>query len=99
MRGWIAIVVLIASTLGCAVHSSPAAPKWALALHGGAGVIERASMTPEREAEYRKALTANLESGAKILREGGTALDAVESVIRSMEDDPLFNAGRGAVFT
>jgi len=73
--------------------------KWALAIHGGAGVIERASMTRENEAAYRAALSSALETGAKILRDGGSALDAVESTIRLMEDDPLFNAGRGAVFT
>jgi len=81
------------------VNSSTAPAKWALAIHGGAGVIERASMTAENEAAYRAALSSALETGAKVLRSGGSALDAVESTIRLMEDDPLFNAGRGAVFT
>jgi len=91
--------VLLACIWGCAVNSSTAPVKWALAIHGGAGVIERASMTRENEAAYRAALSSALETGAKILRDGGSALDAVESTIRLMEDDPLFNAGRGAVFT
>jgi len=56
-------------------------------------------MTAENEAAYRAALSSALETGAKVLRSGGSALDAVESTIRLMEDDPLFNAGRGAVFT
>jgi beta-aspartyl-peptidase (threonine type) len=56
-------------------------------------------MTREREAEYRAALSVALEAAAKVLRDGGSALDAVEASIRLMEDDPLFNAGRGAVFT
>jgi beta-aspartyl-peptidase (threonine type) len=56
-------------------------------------------MSPGLEAAYRDALSSTLETAAKILREGGSALDAVESAIRLMEDDPLFNAGRGAVFT
>jgi beta-aspartyl-peptidase (threonine type) len=56
-------------------------------------------MTREREAEYRAALSAAQETGARVLRGNGSALDAVESVIQLMEDDPLFNAGRGAVFT
>jgi beta-aspartyl-peptidase (threonine type) len=99
MRGLTALFVLVTLIVGCTVRSSPATPSWALAIHGGAGVIERASMTPQREAEYRNALSTDLETGAKILREGGSALDAVESIIRVMEDDPLFNAGRGAVFT
>lgn len=72
---------------------------WAIVIHGGAGVIERATMDPKTEAAYRAALARDLEIGSKILREGGTATDAVEAVIRELEDDPLFNAGRGAVFT
>src|SRR5215831_18862248 len=93
------VTLLAIPTLGCAVQSSPAPPKWALAIHGGAGVIQRSSMTRETEAAYRAALSAALEAGAKVLRDGGTSLDAVEGAIRLMEDDPLFNAGRGAVFT
>src|SRR5262245_43131665 len=99
MRAWIPGGVLLACIWGCAVNSSTAPVKWALAIHGGAGVIERASMTRENEAAYRAALSGALETGAKILRDGGSALDTVESTIRLMEDDPLFNAGRGAVFT
>jgi L-asparaginase / beta-aspartyl-peptidase len=99
MRAWMPGGVLLACIWGCAVNSSTAPVKWALAIHGGAGVIERASMTRENEAAYRGALASALETGAKILRGGGSALDAVESTIRLMEDDPLFNAGRGAVFT
>jgi beta-aspartyl-peptidase (threonine type) len=79
--------------------SSVETKKWALVIHGGAGVIERASMTKETETAYRTALSAALEAGAKALREGGSALNAVESAVRLMEDDPLFNTGRGAVFT
>lgn len=85
--------------------SSPAAatPKvpraeWALAIHGGAGVL-RSSVPPEEEGPYEASLEAALDLGGKILADGGTSLDAVEAVIRSLEDDPLFNAGRGAVFT
>jgi beta-aspartyl-peptidase (threonine type) len=80
------------------VHSSPQ-EQWALAIHGGAGTIERAEMTLERDAQYRAALSSALETAAQILRNGGSSLDAVESAIQLMEDDPLFNAGRGAVFT
>ncbi|WP_298161184.1 isoaspartyl peptidase/L-asparaginase family protein [Brevundimonas sp.] len=75
------------------------APRWSFAIHGGAGVIERANLSPEQDAAYRAALTRALEAGAEVLRNGGEALDAVEAAIRLMEDDPLFNAGRGAVFT
>ena len=74
-------------------------PTWSFAIHGGAGVIERASLSPEQDAAYRAALTRALEAGAEVLRNGGEALDAVQAAIELMEDDPLFNAGRGAVFT
>ncbi|MET4106140.1 isoaspartyl peptidase/L-asparaginase [Hymenobacter sp. UYP22] len=72
---------------------------FALALHGGAGTISPALMTPEKEHAYRQALQAALETGYGVLRQGGAALDAVEQAVRSLEDCPLFNAGRGAVFT
>ncbi|WP_370238637.1 isoaspartyl peptidase/L-asparaginase family protein [Brevundimonas sp.] len=72
---------------------------WSLAIHGGAGVIERGSLTPEQDAAYRAALDRALQVGVEVLDNGGSALDAVEAVIQVLEDDPLFNAGRGAVFT
>lgn len=74
-------------------------PRWSLAIHGGAGVIERANLSPEQDAAYRAALTRALEAGSAVLRSGGEALDAIQAAIEIMEDDPLFNAGRGAVFT
>lgn len=73
--------------------------RWSLAIHGGAGVIERAGLTPEQDAAYRAALNRALEAGAAVLRDGGAAMDAVQAAVEVMEDDPLFNAGRGAVFT
>src|SRR5215471_9308847 len=99
MRAWSLLGIIAVFGVGCSVHSSPSPATWAVAIHGGAGVIERQSMSPETEAAYRGALSTTLESAAKVLRDGGSALDAVESTIRLMEDDPLFNAGRGAVFT
>lgn len=89
---------LLALGLGSAVIADDEA-RWAIVIHGGAGVIERESMTENTEAAYRAALDQALETGGMILTEGGEAIDAVEAVIRAMEDDPLFNAGRGAVFT
>jgi beta-aspartyl-peptidase (threonine type) len=74
-------------------------PRWSLAIHGGAGVIERAGLTPQQDAAYRAALNRALEAGAAVLRDGGAAMDAVQAAVEVMEDDPLFNAGRGAVFT
>lgn len=81
---------------GWAAEPVPAGP-WAIALHGGAG-LDPEHKTPEGRRAYVESLSAALRVGQKILREGGTALDAVEQVIRVLEDDPLFNAGRGAVF-
>ncbi len=72
---------------------------WAIVIHGGAGVITRDRMTPEMDSVYRAALTAALDTGRSILARGGTALDAVEKTINVMENNPLFNAGKGAVFT
>lgn len=74
-------------------------PKWSIALHGGAGTIRRDRMTAEQEAEYEAALQDALDAGAKVLAEGGTAMEAVQAAIIPMEDSPLFNAGRGAVYT
>lgn len=78
---------------------TPTDDQWTLLIHGGAGVIERERMTPERDASTRAALQAALEAGAAILRSGGAALDAVEAVVRALEDDPHFNAGHGAALT
>jgi len=73
--------------------------KWAIVLHGGAGVIERKSMNPETDAAYRVALKRSVQAAADVLEKGGSSMDAVEAAIKLMEDDPLFNAGKGAVFT
>jgi beta-aspartyl-peptidase (threonine type) len=72
---------------------------WSIAIHGGAGVIERSALGPEGDIAYREALAQALAAGTKVLDSGGTSLDAVEAVIHVLEDDPHFNAGRGAVFT
>lgn len=72
---------------------------YSLAIHGGAGTILRSAITQEREAEYHAALARALEAGEAVLRDGGTALDAVTASVMEMEDEPLFNAGRGAVYT
>ena len=79
------------------MSSDPA--KYALAIHGGAGVMERSRFTPEIERQYRAALEAARAAGGKVLSAGGGSLDAVVAAVTVMEDDPLFNAGRGAVFT
>ncbi len=81
------------------VAAAEAAPRWAIVVHGGAGVIERKDLTPEQERAYREAMRKVTESGARLLASGKPALDVIEATVGMMEDDPLFNAGRGAVFT
>jgi beta-aspartyl-peptidase (threonine type) len=71
----------------------------AIAIHGGAGTIRRSELTPEKDLAYRIGLSAALEAGLMILRDGGTALDSVIAAVTELEENPLFNAGRGAVFT
>jgi beta-aspartyl-peptidase (threonine type) len=73
--------------------------KYVLVIHGGAGTILKSQMTPGKETAYRASLDKALQAGYSILEKGGTALDAVEAAVRIMEDNPLFNAGKGAVFT
>src|SRR3984893_17009197 len=69
----------------------------AIAIHGGAGVVDRANMTPERVLSSRAGAAAGRDAGYAILERGGSSLDAVTAAVRTMEDDPQFNAGRGAV--
>jgi beta-aspartyl-peptidase (threonine type) len=70
-----------------------------LALHGGAGTLPRSEMSADQEAAYRSGLAQALAAGYAVLEGGGTSLDAVTSAIVLLENDPLFNAGRGSVFT
>ena len=81
------------------INLSQTTQKFGLVIHGGAGTILKSSMTPEKEAEYTSKLNEALNTGYKILESDGKSLDAVEAVIRIMEDSPLFNAGKGAVLT
>ncbi len=74
-------------------------PRYVLAIHGGAGTLARSDLTPELEEAYRAALRGALEAGYQVLDEGGASLDAVVAALRIMEESPLFNAGKGAVFT
>lgn len=98
--------IMIRTALAAALMSA-AAPAalaqddggWSIIIHGGAGVIERGQMDADTEAAYREALSGALEAGREILAGGGSAMDAVEQVAWILEDDPLFNAGRGSVYT
>lgn len=73
--------------------------KYAIAIHGGAGTILKNTMTTEKEKAYLDGLKNAIEAGETILKNGGSSLDAVEKAVRSLEDNPLFNAGKGAVFS
>lgn len=79
------------------LQAQPSSSKIAFAIHGGAGVIRKEEMPPEKEKAYREKLTEALQAGYRILQNGGTSLDAVEAAIKILEDSPLFNAGKGAV--
>jgi len=72
---------------------------FSIAIHGGAGTLVKGLMTSELEASYKKALDVALEAGYDILKKGGSSLDAVETSVKLLEDSPLFNAGKGSVFT
>lgn len=98
MKKLLALVALALMTQPALAQDS-APPKWSIAIHGGAGTLDKAAMTPERRAEYEAALQVALDAGAKVLADGGSAVDAVKAAILPLEDSPLFNAGRGAVFT
>jgi len=92
--------LLVVALSACANMEIPLAkPEWTLLIHGGAGVMRRAEMTPEMDAAYRAGLNDALEAGSKVLASGGQALDAVEAAVRGLEDNPNFNAGKGAVLT
>ena len=82
-----------------AVTTSAARPRFMLVVHGGAGTIRRADMTPQMDSMYRASMTAAIRAGYDVLNRGGSSLDAVVATVRTMEDDSLFNAGKGAVFT
>lgn len=74
------------------------AQKFAIAIHGGAGTILRSTMTPELRVQYEAGLKHALDAGYMVLYNNGSSIDAVEAAVKSLEDFPLFNAGRGAVF-
>jgi L-asparaginase / beta-aspartyl-peptidase len=90
-------VISALAALGFSAPAGAADRPIAIVIHGGAGVIERSRMTPEHEASYRAGLAAALDAGYTVLERGGSSLDAVIAAVRTMEDDPQFNAGRGAV--
>ncbi len=104
MKEYSIIIILLAmlnnscNTSGETEPTQSAIGKTAIVIHGGAGNLKKLNLTPDEELQYKSALQASLKAGNDILQAGGTALDAVEAAIHVMEDSPLFNAGKGAVF-
>ncbi len=97
---FLGLTILCASCSSAALaQDCPAGGDYALAIHGGAGVILRENLSAERDAEYRHALNTALDIGQDKLTAGASALDVVEAVIISLENDEKFNAGKGAVFS
>lgn len=94
MTRWFLIPALLTATVAVAAEVRPV-----LVIHGGAGTIQRSSLTPEMEKAYRDTLALALKTGYAKLLAGATSVDAVEATVRVMEDSPLFNAAKGAVFT
>ncbi len=98
------LIAALMLAAGCAAgetqqNTSGEIPEYVLAIHGGAGTLSREHMTEHQEKEYRSKLDEALSAGEDILRNGGSSLQAVRAAIMVMEDSPLFNAGKGAVFT
>jgi L-asparaginase / beta-aspartyl-peptidase len=91
--------ILIAVIFCITCSSSFAQTKYALVIHGGAGTIKKDDSNPEKQAKYERAIDTALQIGNVILANNGTALNAVEASIKYLENNPLFNAGKGAVFT
>ncbi len=99
MRHTLLLALAALFALVVPAHAQEEPPRWSIAIHGGAGTLDPERMTPERRAAYEAALQNALDAGAAVLAEGGSAMDAVKAAIIPLEDEPLFNAGRGAVFT
>lgn len=106
LRPVLTVLLISALLSACGVPAATSQPtpagaqvQWGMVIHGGAGTISRSAMTPEREAMYRAALEAALRAGHGVLESGGSAMDATIAAIQVMENDSLFNAGRGAVMT
>jgi L-asparaginase / beta-aspartyl-peptidase len=96
-RFWLAVAMMVVGVAGSAQQT--ASHKWSIVVHGGAGGIQRADLGAEGDKAYRKSMEEATMAGAKVLDAGGSALDAVEATLKVLEDNPLFNAARGAVFT
>jgi beta-aspartyl-peptidase (threonine type) len=99
MRYLLSLFIVMLPLAAMSATPSPQDHPIAIVIHGGAGTLTRKDMTPELEAQYRAVLKQALDAGYAVLKQGGSSVDAVQAAIRVMEDSPLFNAGRGSVFS
>ncbi len=99
MRTALLGLMILNAVPALAAIDPPPAPKWAIVIHGGAGQLTKAKTPKAKDRAVRIALKAAIAAGSKILEDGGSSLDAVEAAVRFLEDDPNFNAGKGAVLT
>ena len=97
--GVCALIGMVVGSLPGAFAQQQSAHHWAIVVHGGAGVIEKSQLGPDGDKAYRAGLDRAIHAGAAVLDQGGSALDAVEATLHVFEEDPHFNAGKGAVFT
>lgn len=97
MRIFLLLVIL--AVFNSVLGQTSSSGKLVLVIHGGAGTILKKNMSPEKEKAYTDALRESLQKGYAVLQQGGSSLDAVEAAVKVLEDNPLFNAGKGAVFT
>ena len=93
------LVSLLMPSFAVAAVDPPPVPKWAIVIHGGAGAMTRDKLPKDKDLAARIALKGAIDAATRILSEGGSSIDAVEAAVRVLEDDPVFNAGRGAVLT
>ena len=102
MHATFALVLVLIAIACCGCRTVPTQPtterRWALVVHGGAGTIDKET-PPDQQKQYKDGLAAALKAGQAVLDGGGSAVDAVEATVRVMEDNELFNAGKGAVYT
>jgi len=96
---FVIISLLLTGSLFSQQKTNTMNKNFALVIHGGAGTILKENMSPELEKQYMDGLNAALKAGYDTLSKGGTSIDAVVIAIKVMEDSPLFNAGKGSVFT
>ncbi|MFH4965981.1 isoaspartyl peptidase/L-asparaginase [Gaetbulibacter sp. M235] len=107
MKNLFVSILIFTLLIGCKKGNDPVESKlilekqneFAIVIHGGAGTILKKNLSPEKEAEYKAKLEEAIRVGYTILKNGGSSIDAVQKTINVMEDSPLFNAGKGAVFT